>query len=386
MKRILAFLTAMALFIAGVTVFTSSMDQKLVSGKKSLNYMIDHDKYACKDAIAPSLDENTILFLGSSELGMDNAEAHPSALFNNGNSDFNMMLVGGGYNQSLSHAMFIGALSEEMTVKKAVLNLSPQWFTQAHLDPSAFANKFYIDIFAECMKNPKLSPYVKQKIANRAKSLLATYPDGLEQVTWGENAYARKPFHPLSKLQLDLSHSFEAMRRKNILTKKYNFVPYTTKKVLYKDIDFDKMMKISEEQGQAACTNNVFYVYDEYYTNYIEPNLDSLKNSSTEKSYCDSPEYDDLRLFLDVCKELEITPMLSSVPVNGFWYDYIGFPKADRQQYYQNLRDIAAEYEVELLDLSEHEYTPYFLRDVMHLGWKGWTYIVQGVHDFYSED
>ena len=76
-----------------------------------------------------------------------------------------------------------------------------------------------------------------------------------------------------------------------------------------------------------------------------------------------------MKLFLEVCEETGLEVMLINIPVNGYWYDYTGFPKADRQQYYQNIRDIAAEYDVTLLDLSDHEYTPYFLKDVMHLGW-----------------
>ena len=385
MKQFLAFLTALVIFITGISLWIPHFDQKLNLGKESLKYLINHDKYACKDAIATSLDENTILFLGSSELGMANAKAHPSAVFNNGNSDFNMMLVGGGHNQSLSHSMFVGALSEDMAVKKVVINLSPQWFTKAHLPHGAFANKFYIDIFVECMKNPKISVKTKQRIIDRTKSLLTTYPDGLKQVTWCEKAYVKKSINPLNKLHIDVTQHFESLKRKNSLIKDHDFAPSKTEKVHYNDINFDNLLQISENQGKEICTNNDYYVYDEYYTTYMEPQMDELKNSSVNESYCDSPEYDDLRLFLQVCKEVDIEPMVISVPVNGLWYDYTGFPQADRQQYYQNIRDITDEYDVKLLDLSEHEYTHYFLRDIMHLGWKGWFYIVQGVHDFYIQ-
>ena len=100
----------------------------------------------------------------------------------------------------------------------------------------------------------------------------------------------------------------------------------------------------------------------------------------------ETDEYNDLRLFLDICEELDIEPMLVSVPVNGFYYDYTGLPQSERQQYYQNIREIASEYDVQLLDLSSQEYTPYFLHDIMHLGWKGWVYVIQGVHEFYQQD
>lgn len=103
----------------------------------------------------------------------------------------------------------------------------------------------------------------------------------------------------------------------------------------------------------------------------------SLKGSYSGASYVESPEYDDFRLFLDVCKELNIEPLIISAPVNGRWYDYAEFSKADRNTYYQNIRDICREYNVKLADFSQKEYEIYFLRDIMHLGWKGWLYHCQ---------
>ena len=99
-----------------------------------------------------------------------------------------------------------------------------------------------------------------------------------------------------------------------------------------------------------------------------------------------SPEYDDLRLFLQVAKELGIEIMLVSVPVNGYWYDYTGFPQEDRKQYYQNIRNIAEQNGVRLVDYSDREYEPYFLRDIMHLGWKGWAYLDEQIYQFYQAD
>lgn len=145
-------------------------------------------------------------------------------------------------------------------------------------------------------------------------------------------------------------------------------------------------MKEAEAQGKAECTNNDFYIYDSYFDTYIKPTFAELKNSYSDLSYSVSKEYDDLRLFLEVCNELNLEVMLINVPVNGFWYDYAGFPKERRAEYYQNIRDIADEYNVSLLDLSEHEYTPYFLKDIMHMGWKGWAYIDEGIYEFYKKD
>ena len=113
--------------------------------------------------------------------------------------------------------------------------------------------------------------------------------------------------------------------------------------------------------------------------------MEELEGSASNGSFSESPEYGDLKLFLNVCDELELEVMLINVPVNGYWYDYTGFPKEEREKYYENIREIAKEYGVKLLDLSNHEYTPYFLKDIMHLGWKGWVYIDEGIYEFYKE-
>ena len=92
-----------------------------------------------------------------------------------------------------------------------------------------------------------------------------------------------------------------------------------------------------------------------------------------------------MQLFLDICKDLKIEPLLISVPVNGRWYDYTGFSKEDRNQYYQNIRDIASKNNVELADFSDKEYELYFLKDIMHLGWKGWVYLDEAIYNFYQK-
>lgn len=41
-------------------------------------------------------------------------------------------------------------------------------------------------------------------------------------------------------------------------------------------------------------------------------------------------------------------------------------------------------YNVKLADFSQKEYEIYFLRDIMHLGWKGWVYLDRAVYEFYN--
>jgi D-alanine transfer protein len=71
------------------------------------------------------------------------------------------------------------------------------------------------------------------------------------------------------------------------------------------------------------------------------------------------------------------------VPLHGPWSDYSGFDADRRAEYYQNVRGIAAEYGVQTLDLTGHEYEEYFMCDTMHLGWKGWLAVDKALIEYY---
>ena len=73
------------------------------------------------------------------------------------------------------------------------------------------------------------------------------------------------------------------------------------------------------------------------------------------------------------------------MPLHGTWSDYTGFTEDRRSQYYENVRAIAMEYGIEMLDLTGYEYEPYFMCDTMHLGWKGWLAVDRALIDFYYD-
>ncbi|MRQ35814.1 D-alanyl-lipoteichoic acid biosynthesis protein DltD, partial [Bacillus anthracis] len=103
------------------------------------------------------------------------------------------------------------------------------------------------------------------------------------------------------------------------------------------------------------------------------------------ESYEESPEYDDLQIVLNIFKEKNVKPLFISVPVNGPWYDYAGFPKERREVYYKKVREQVEKAGYPVVDFSGHEYDKYFLKDTIHLGWKGWIYFDEAVQNFYTE-
>ncbi|OPG94643.1 D-alanyl-lipoteichoic acid biosynthesis protein DltD, partial [Chryseobacterium mucoviscidosis] len=72
-------------------------------------------------------------------------------------------------------------------------------------------------------------------------------------------------------------------------------------------------------------------------------------------------------------------PLFISVPVHGKFYDYTGFPKKGRTDFYKKIKKEIEQEGFQVADLTNHEYDPYFLKDTLHLGWKGWVYVDQEI-------
>ena len=53
--------------------------------------------------------------------------------------------------------------------------------------------------------------------------------------------------------------------------------------------------------------------------------------------------------------------------------------------YYKKVREQVEKAGYPVIDFSGHEYDKYFLKDTIHLGWKGWIYFDEAVQKFYSE-
>jgi D-alanine transfer protein len=110
----------------------------------------------------------------------------------------------------------------------------------------------------------------------------------------------------------------------------------------------------------------------------------SLKDKKSGASYGKSPEYNDFQLVLDLLKQSGADPLFISVPVNGKWYDYTGFPKEGRTAYYARIKKQIESEGFQIADFSNHEYDPYFMKDTIHIGWKGWVYTDKVIKDFYE--
>lgn len=388
MKKIISLLIAISLLLITVFGLNQSLKKKL-STQKAVSVEFNENnirRNSDKFLINKILDENTALILGSSELYSRDEIGFPSYLFGNQNSDFKTVLMGQGYMQSLHQAIVVGANSNIIKNGKTAIIMSPQWFSKSGLQSEQYASRFSEISYFNMLQNKDLSIETKKKITKRLKFLLKSSPQQLSRINEYEATYLTNKKKPLSNIKCKLFFDLLVLKNRLSLIETLNKSNYDQPPIIKKeDIDFGNLILKAEQAGRNSSQNNDFGIENDYFNKYIKPNLEKSKNNSKYNTLDVSPEYDDFCLFLEVCEELNIEPLVILVPLNGVWSDYTGLSKEQRNKYYSNIRKICKDKNVELADFSDKEYEKYFFKDIMHVGWKGWVYIDEAIYKFYNK-
>lgn len=390
MKRMKAFLAALLLFIVTAAGCHLYIKNRVSVNNTEFSTWSVEEKGKSRAGLMENLNEGSFPVFGSSEFqhGAD-TPYHPSKIF--ADNRFNPMLIGAGYYQSLSHAVTLAAIEPSMTQRKAVLILSPQWFRKSGVVDQAYASRFSETHYVGMLENEKLSEATKTYISERTCELLQVDEKTRDHVLTHDKVLWKQEGNALENGLESLWNLF--LHEKDLFTisalqnadriKEGTGLPENDQD---QEPDWEALLSQAEAEGEKE-NQNQFYIDDASYKR-LEPHLESKKNKDSDavNGYQNSPEYDDLRCFLQVCRELDIEPMLVIMPVNGYYYDYTGFPKEARQGYYEKVRAVAAEYNARVADFSDQEYTKYFFEDRVHLGKKGWVLVNESLYRFYQED
>ncbi len=342
--------------------------------------------------VRSAAEEGDLLIFGSSELKTTDVCTHPANFFADRRCGFQISLVGRGSCQSLVHALCIASSGEALEGKRIVLITSPQSYVPGGIAPDLFLANFS-ELQALTMLSDESIPFeLRQYMSRRIQALLAQYREetgvslqkytaaGLLTAAVAEDrpvaAALLRPYAALSRFLLSTRDLVEARR---VMAR------YSDSADEPRPIDWQAEEARALEEARAMTDNNDFGMLSAYYTTYIGRKLEQQAGRDAALSYDESPEYDDLRCLLSLCRAKNIEALLVHVPMHGAWSDYTGFDKARRASYYEKVRAIADDYDnVTLLDLTGGEYEPYTLCDVMHLGWKGWLEVDRALVDFYG--
>ena len=340
--------------------------------------------------------EDTLLIFGSSELRTTEISTHPANFFAGKRAGFQVDLIGRGSCQSLIHALELAASGDSLAGKKIVLITSPQSFVPEGIAPDLFYANFSCEQYLAALEDEDLSDEVKATLSARVAELLAAYEqtDGASPVDPAIQALAEHhasppplsavcnvlmtPYYVLDRCLLELKDMADS---RPVLASGVD----TAAPEEMVPIDWQAEEQAAVAQAEQMTTNNTFGMENDYYTTYIGSRLERQKDRDAELDYSVSREYEDLQLLFEICNEKGIEPLFIHVPLHGTWSDYTGFTEDRRSQYYENVRAIAMEYGIEMLDLTGYEYELYFMCDTMHLGWKGWLAADRALIDFYYD-
>lgn len=340
--------------------------------------------------------EDNILIYGSSELRTLEIPTHPVNFFMGKRADFQVNIVGRGSCQSLIHALSIAATGDALTGKKVVLITSPQSYVAEGIAPDLFMANFSPQQYLTLLADPDLSAGVKEAISGRVRTLFARY-EALPDAEVTDPAIRWLAEHESSPNALTAARNaaltpYYAASR-GLLSWKDRAASRMLIESVEEPLPAARHLSLEEEEANAllaaenATDNNDFGILNDYYNTYIGNRLSRFEGRDSGLSYSVSEEYGDLRILLEVCREKGIEPLFIHVPLHGPWSDYTGFTAERRAEYYQNVRNIVAEYDnVALLDLTGYEYEEYFLCDIMHLGWRGWLEVDQALIEYYNEN
>lgn len=340
-------------------------------------------------------DDNLIIY-GSSELPTFEISTNPANFFAGKRCGFQVNLVGRGSCQSIIHALSIAASGDALKGKKVALITSPQSYVPEGIAPDMFMANFSPQQYLELLQARDLSPEVKRYLSARVLELFDRY-ESSEGAAKADSAirmlaeqyarpsafaYARNaaltPYYAFSRSLYDLRDKASA---RAVLESAGEDAPPAKSA----EIDWMREERAALADASRMTGNNDFGMLDDYYTTNVGSRLPRLKDRDRGLDYSVSAEYDDLRILFEICRQKEIEPLFIHVPLHGQWSDYTGFTAERRARYYRNVREIAEEYGVQTLDLTSYEYVPYFLCDVMHLGWKGWLTVDRALIDYYYE-
>ena len=389
MKKIKGFFIGLILAIITVVIFVPIQVQKINQYYKvndnSVRYNTSYNKHKSREILKANYDENTHLLLGSSELTVANKkEFHPTQMFNY--DDFHLMEVGGGFFQNVIQASTLASLEPIMTQKKVAIIESLTWFDQKGMRQDAFESRISKEHVYYTLVNPKLSKETKLKFINRVlelsaknESLTSTFERYKRVLVEGKGSQIDQFMiqMELAKISLNVVQAFYD---------EHSIIDLPSKGSTMPDYNWDEVLAKNEEQAKKDTQSNEYHFDDWYYKKNIEGKLASLKDSASTFKYTDSPEYEDFKLFLQIAKELGVEVLVITFPVNGPWYDYIGIDASQRNTFSTKINEIVKEAGVKQVDLTSHDYDPYYIWDATHPGWKGWPLVEKELVKFFKEN
>ena len=389
MNKIKAFFTALALLALTVILVHFVLEgADLKTDGASFGTWYSTYRDMSKSAISDNIHDETLLVLGSSEFHHGrNTVYHPANM--PAMNGLDLMLIGGPWNQSLFHTILLGSVEKDMPKRKVVMLVSPTWFKNSGIKTYEFCLRFSETEYIEFMDNPDIPEKIKKYAAGRVEEL--TREDStlsLKAKIINRHFERNNSSLPDPAFQLIKAYAHDS----DVVTTGTDMLFLSKKKIMREKGEsatpdrsyWDEMYSAAERDGKKE-SHNMFMMNDRRWKDFAGK-YKRLKKYHAKDDPMISPEKGDYEAFLELCKAVDIKPLIIILPVNGKWYDYTGMKKSTREELTFYISSQAEKYGAKVADLSGYEYTDYFTEDQVHPGGCGWVKINEEIYKFDKEN
>lgn len=334
-----------------------------------------------------ALAKNYVPFYGSSELSRFDP-LHPSVLAKKYHRSYQPFLLGGPGSQSLAHYFGMQQTKQQMTGKRAVFIVSPQWFTAQGQIPEALSLYFSqlqaIDFILDA-HDSVATRYAARRLlsmpagtaSDSTHQALLTLASGQklsdEQVLWLK-------LRRRALLNEDTFFTMTGVKnRQQVIDKNAALLP--------NKYSISKLRQVADKQGAINTSSNKFGINNNFYHRRLNAGkLAGLKNSQRHFNYERSPEYSDFQLVLKEFARNHENVLFIIPPVNEKWSNYTGLSQTRYQAAVNKIKhQLIDQGFYNIADLSHDGGEKYFMQDTIHLGWNGWLAVDKYVKPFMSQ-
>lgn len=326
-------------------------------------------------------------FFGSSELSRVN-EFHPSVLAQKYDRDYEPYLLGAAGTQSLTHFFMLNSMKEELSHKKMVFIISPQWFVKQGVGDPMFSlffsplqmNQWLMEADPKDVNTQFLAKRLMKFSSIRKDTQLKAAVKKLakgEELSSTDVKKAEMRFNMLSKEDLLFSKIGVKSKQKKI-NRVANHLPSN-----YSETDLDQL---AYKIGKKETDNNEFEVANGFYTKRILPVKGKMKNSQKKFDYVSSPEFSDFQLLLNEMATKEMDVLFVIPPVNKKWAEYTGLSQDMLDTFSEKINyQLKSQGFNHVVDYTNKHSEPYFMEDTIHIGWRGWLNLDQDLQIFLKD-
>ena len=331
--------------------------------------------------------ENYIPIIGSSELSrMD--PFHPSSMAQKYHWKNKPFLLGNPGTASLTQAMNVSGMAN-LKGNKAVMIISPQWFTKTGVPPEAF--KYFLSplqltgfILNSDHGDKAMNKYVAGRILDLGvdkgpieDGALQRIADG-KKITDFQRFYIKNFARSSLQSQDDLFGSISMNDHEKQIDKAASKLP---DKYNYKELN-----KLAIKMAKNKSQDNDLQIGDTFYNRQLKKRISIYRNAHKHVTYTHSPEYNDFQALLYMFAQNNTEVMFVIQPINPYWVKYTGMPLSSISNFDTKIKyQLTSQGFNNIIDLSQVKNPNYIAEDTIHMGWRGWLMLDRHLKD-YSKD